>query len=130
MTSVAIVTNFVGSLRGLRTKFDAHHDLLRTLVPITVGGPLAGCALLLESSPSTIARVALWLIGAATPLDVARSRWVSLSSLFGDNVGAGIGISLLAAKWVSALVITTGLVKSLKLLLQNWGAIPDYFTRI
>ncbi len=116
-TSVGVVPSYVGSLRVFRSQLGPHRKLIQSLIPSCVLGASAGCALLLNGSPSTFRHVVPWLIGAGTvlfatsPLITQRlshidgehpaRRWflylgVFAVSIYGGYFGAGLGILLLA----------------------------------
>ncbi|HEV3266782.1 MAG TPA: sulfite exporter TauE/SafE family protein [Acidimicrobiales bacterium] len=115
--TVGVVPSYLGSLRVFRHQLAPHRQLILTLVPSCVLGTAAGCALLLEGSPSTFRSIVPWLIGAGTALfacaplitrqlatvdrDHPPRRWplaaaVALVSVYGGYFGAGLGIVLLA----------------------------------
>jgi uncharacterized membrane protein YfcA len=116
-TTVGVVPSYVGSLRVFRHQLRPHRKLIRTLLPSCVLGTVAGCALLLQGSPSTFRSVVPWLIGAGTVLfalsplitrslsnvdhDHPARRWalyvgIFAVSVYGGYFGAGLGILLLA----------------------------------
>lgn len=148
MTStVGIWPGYVGGVAGFRNEVSSQRDRVRQLAPVAVLGAGAGAALLLTTSQAVFARLAPWLVVAATVLFAVQPlvrrvlsrtshehptrRWVLhagtfLTSVYGGYFGAGLGVLLLAVLGVAlpdTLTRTSGLRAALSVLVNAVAAI-------
>lgn len=123
-STVALLAGIVSSIGGYRKRIGSVTPWLKTFIPISLAGGLAGAILLLQTPEKTFAILAPFLIMAATvlfgfqgalqkffnpaqrhPKNLAESRkwWFIaiaiqlLVSIYGGYFGAGIGIMMLAS---------------------------------
>lgn len=118
MTStVGIWPGYVGGVAGFRREVSSQRVRVLWLLPASVVGSVGGAALLLTTSQAVFARLAPWLILAATVLfavqpllrhvvagvshDHPTRSWFAqggtfVASLYGGYFGAGLGVLFLA----------------------------------
>jgi len=124
-STVGIWPGYLGGVVGFRTEIAQQTDRIRSLLPATVGGAVAGSVLLLTTSPDAFEAVTPYLILVACVL-FAASPWLArrmttrpdvdapteppppprhrstaqaatfASAVYGAYFGAGLGILLLA----------------------------------
>ncbi|HLW46022.1 MAG TPA: sulfite exporter TauE/SafE family protein [Acidimicrobiales bacterium] len=148
MTStVGIWPGYVGGVTGFRAEVTTQRDRIVWLLPATVLGAAGGAALLLTTSQRLFARLAPWLVVAATVLfalqpllarllrDVShehRTRRVLVhggtfvTSLYGGYFGAGMGVIMLAVFGVAlpdTIMRTSGLRAALSLIVNALAAL-------
>ncbi|WCO68375.1 sulfite exporter TauE/SafE family protein [Iamia majanohamensis] len=107
-STVGIFTGYVGGVAGYRRELEGQRDRVRTLLPVTVLGAVAGAALLLVTPDGAFDALVPWLILGACALFAAQpvlarrvaarreGRAVAAPSGPGD-VGLGVRVATLAA---------------------------------
>jgi uncharacterized protein len=148
MTStVGIWPGYVGGLAGFRREVADQRARVVWLAPASVIGAAGGAVLLLTTSQRAFARLAPWLVVAATVLFAIQpllSRAVSaaptdhptrrrlahlgtfVSSVYGGYFGAGMGVLLLAVLGLAlpdTLVRTSGLRAAVSIIVNAVAAI-------
>lgn len=148
MTStVGIWPGYVGGVTGFRQEITVQRDRIVWLLPATVVGAVAGAVLLLTTSQHLFAKLAPWLVLAATALfalqpivrrmlsgmstDHPTRRWLAhggtfVTSLYGGYFGAGMGVVMLAVFGIAlpdTITRTSGLRAALSLVVNALAAI-------
>lgn len=131
-STVGIVPGYLGAIAGYRTHLAEERATLRTLLPVAVGGGLAGALALLATSGATFRTVVVALVGLATLLFalqpfLARALTahrpssshratlglgVLATAVYGGYFGAAMGIVLLVVLGTTStrpLAATSGL---------------------
>lgn len=148
MTStVGIWPGYVGGATGFRAEIASQRERIVWLLPVTAVGAVAGATLLLTTSPHLFARLAPWLVLAATALfalqpvvrrllgrishdhptrRVLAQGGAFVTSLYGGYFGAGMGVVMLALFGIAlpdTITRTSGLRAALSLFVNALAAL-------